>query len=99
VYAATATGVTKSLDGGATFTNLGLGDEGVTSIAIDPAVTYVVYAATRAGNVYRTPDGGVTWERVGESLFAVPINRLLIDSSGKHLKAATAGGVFFYDLE
>ncbi len=66
-------GVYKSLDGGATWENMGLGEsEHIGTIAIDPRDSDVVYVAAqgplwRSGGdrgVYKTTDGGATWERV-----------------------------------
>ena len=66
-------GVYKSVDGGSTFTNVGLEEsEHIGMIAVDPRNSDVVWVAAmgplwRAGGdrgVYRTSDGGATWQRV-----------------------------------
>ncbi len=66
-------GVYKSLDGGQNWENVGLGDsEHIGMIAIDPRDSDVVFVASqgplwRSGGergVYKTTDGGATWERV-----------------------------------
>jgi photosystem II stability/assembly factor-like uncharacterized protein len=66
-------GVYKSLDGGQSWTNVGLPDsEHIGGIAIDPRDTDVVYVAAqgplwRSGGdrgLYKTTDGGTTWERI-----------------------------------
>jgi photosystem II stability/assembly factor-like uncharacterized protein len=66
-------GVYKTLDGGTTWTNLGLKDsEHIGMIAIDPRDTDVVYVAAqgplwRAGGdrgLYKTTDGGTTWDKI-----------------------------------
>lgn len=66
-------GVYKSLDGGVTWTNVGLTDsEHIGRIAIDPRDPDVVWVAAqgplwRAGGergLYRTSDGGASWQRV-----------------------------------
>lgn len=66
-------GVYKSLDGGKNWTNVGLKDsEHIGMIAIDPRDSDVVYVAAqgplwRSGGdrgLYKTTDGGQTWERI-----------------------------------
>ena len=66
-------GVYKSLDGGQNWKNVGLEDsEHIGMIAIDPRDSKVVYVAAqgplwRSGGdrgVYKTTDGGESWERV-----------------------------------
>ena len=66
-------GVYKSLDGGSTWTNMGLEEsEHIGNIVIDPRDSNVVWVSAqgplwRSGGdrgLYRTTDGGVTWERV-----------------------------------
>jgi photosystem II stability/assembly factor-like uncharacterized protein len=66
-------GVYKSLDGGQSWTNVGLPEsEHIGGIAIDPRDTDVVYVAAqgplwRSGGdrgLYKTTDGGDTWERI-----------------------------------
>ncbi len=66
-------GVYRSLDGGKTWTNMGLGEsEHIGRILIDPRDSNVVYVAAQgplwsAGGergLYKTLDGGQTWERI-----------------------------------
>ena len=66
-------GVYKSLDGGASFTNVGLkSSEHIAKIVIDPRDSNVVYAASQGSlwasggerGLYKTTDGGETWDRV-----------------------------------
>jgi photosystem II stability/assembly factor-like uncharacterized protein len=66
-------GVYKSLDGGSTWKNMGLQEsEHIGNIVVDPRDSSVVWVAShgplwRSGGdrgLYRTKDGGSTWERV-----------------------------------
>ncbi len=66
-------GVYKSTDAGATWTNVGLGDaQQIASMAVDPHDPNVVFVAALGHpygpnserGIYRTLDGGRTWERV-----------------------------------
>ncbi|MFQ5680132.1 MAG: WD40/YVTN/BNR-like repeat-containing protein [Gemmatimonadota bacterium] len=66
-------GVYKSVDGGRSFTNVGLEEsEHIGMIRVDPRDSDVVYVAAqgplwRSGGdrgLYRTTDGGKTWERI-----------------------------------
>lgn len=59
LYAGTATGVKKSVDGGASWTQLPLAAKTV-SIAVDPRNPAVLYAAT-AGGLFKSSDAGQTW--------------------------------------
>ena len=68
-------GVYKSLDGGESFTRMGLeSSEHIARIVIDPRDSDVVYAASQGSlwapggdrGLYKTVDGGVTWNRVLE---------------------------------
>ncbi len=66
-------GVYKSLDGGQNWKNVGLGEsEHIGMIVVDPRDSNVVYVAAQGPlwnsggdrGVYKTTDGGATWERV-----------------------------------
>jgi photosystem II stability/assembly factor-like uncharacterized protein len=60
VYAASAGGVLKSVDAGATWASAGLAGRAVNQLALDPTTPGTVYAATRAG-VYKTTNGASDW--------------------------------------
>lgn len=66
-------GLYKSTDGGETWQYLGLGQEGIISkILVDPSNSSILYAGImgnpyvrdEARGVYKSTDGGVTWQKV-----------------------------------
>ncbi len=81
-------GVYKSLDGGANWTNMGLKEsEHIGMIAIDPRDTDTVYVAAQgplwnAGGdrgLFKTTDGGTTWEKVLEISPDTGVNEIHLD--------------------
>lgn len=70
-------GVYKSTDGGRTFTNMGLEDSHhISEVIIHPTNPDIVYVASQGHlwghtgqkGIFRTTDGGETWERLGGGL-------------------------------
>ncbi len=66
-------GIWKSIDGGDTWTNMGLNDQRIISkIEIDPTNTDIIYAATMGlpfernndRGLYKSVDGGISWTQV-----------------------------------
>ena len=81
-------GVYKTLDGGSSWTNLGLKDsEHIGMIAIDPRDTDVVYVAAqgplwRSGGdrgLYKTTDGGATWTKILDISEHTGVSEVVID--------------------
>ena len=62
VYAATARGLYRSTDSGASWErrNRGLEGHSVLALAVDPS-THMLYAATDGAGVYKSADGGGVW--------------------------------------
>jgi len=92
-------GVYKSLDGGQTWTNVGLGaSEHIGMISIDPRDSNVVYVAAqgplwRSGGdrgLYKTTDGGATWERVLHISDDTGVNDVHLDPRDPDVVYATA---------
>jgi photosystem II stability/assembly factor-like uncharacterized protein len=102
LYAAHAAGeVLKSLDSGASFAPAGALPPGVvpSGLAVDPGAPGVVYAGTSAG-VFRSGDGGASWQRFGAGLDLFSVLALTFDPrSPATLYASTlGGGAFALDL-
>ncbi len=81
-------GVYKSLDGGKSWENMGLGDsEHIGRIAVDPRDGDTVYVAAQGPlwsvggdrGLYKTTDGGATWERVLEISEHTGVSEVLLD--------------------
>ena len=92
-------GVYRTLDGGATWKHLGLKDsEHIGMIAIDPRDTDVVYVAAqgplwRSGGergLYKTTDGGKTWDRVLHVSDDTGINEVHMDPNDPNTLYASA---------
>lgn len=76
LYAGTAEGVFKSVDGGASWqaASAGLPAERVQTIAIDPTAPSTLYAGTLTPNgvdsvgIFKSTDGGANWTAINEGL-------------------------------
>ncbi len=62
MYAATRDGLFKSMDAGKRWKRAGT-LKSLAAVAVNPKRTSEVYAATVDGQLFRSPDGGMTWER------------------------------------
>jgi photosystem II stability/assembly factor-like uncharacterized protein len=86
--------VARSADVGLTWTNAtgNLPDVPVTKLAVDPLDPSGnrVYAATFLG-VYRTTNGGASWQLLGRGLPQMRVTDLYLDPGGLSLAAATWG--------
>ncbi|MEW5768066.1 MAG: hypothetical protein AB1797_10680 [bacterium] len=67
----------------------------ITSIAVDPQDSQTIYVTTFGGGVFKTINGGVSWDPVNEGLASLDIRCLFItpDNSG-HLYLASAEGIY-----
>ncbi len=92
-------GVYKSLDGGQSWTNVGLKDsQHIGMIAIDPRDTDVVYVAAQGPlwnsggdrGLYKTADGGATWNRVLEISDNTGVNEVHLDPRNADVIYASA---------
>jgi photosystem II stability/assembly factor-like uncharacterized protein len=100
LYGATAAGVMKSTDGGATFTRLWVaGSVAATGIGLDPVDPQTLYAATRTQGVLRSTDGGAHWAPFNEGLPSPDVGALELGAStvsGQvHLYAVVDGRLLY----
>ena len=89
VWAGSVRGLRKSTDAGATWPSAGLENEEITSLAVDPRNSAVVYAASKNGGVFKTIDSGENWSNLspnlknkGLSAVAVPADKPRIVRGG-----------------
>jgi len=93
-------GVLKSIDAGETWiaAQNGLPDTiFVNALAIDPSAPARIYAATQQG-VFRSTDAAARWTPINSGLTDLHVWSLSIDRSGSLLRAATAAGLFEYQV-
>jgi hypothetical protein len=93
-------GVLKSIDAGETWIAAqdGLPDTIlVNALAIDPSAPARIYAATQQG-VFRSTDAAASWTPINSGLTNLHVWSLSIDRTGSLLRAATAAGLFEYQV-
>ncbi len=102
LYAGTGDGIFKSADGGMRWADLGLRGMSVTKLAIDPRAPDTLYAVTIAFSadsrlfyLFKSVDGGASWNRADMGLNPTydRVNTLLIAPDGT-LYAGTVAGLF-----
>lgn len=89
------TGCIRSSDSGVTWKTVGLSNKHVTTLVMRGAS---LYAGTDDGHIYRSDDRGNSWIGFDQGTSLGSVKRLAADSSGKHFLAATAAGVYRYDV-
>jgi len=64
MYVAMRDGLFKSTDAGESWKPLGQGLKNLAAVAVNPKRPAEVYAATADGIIFKSTDGGTTWERL-----------------------------------
>lgn len=88
--------VTQTIPVGASPYAIAIGPgPGITVMAADPGNPMTVYAGTAGAGVYRSLDGGTSWDAVNTGITHFDVTALVIASDGSALYAGTrTGGVF-----
>ena len=63
MYVAMRDGLYKSTDAGESWKPVGKGLKNLAAVTVNPKRPSEVYAATADGVIFRSTDGGMTWER------------------------------------
>jgi len=63
MYVAMRDGLFRSTDAGESWKPAGKGLRNLAAVAVNPRRPSEVYVATADGVIFRSPDGGTTWER------------------------------------
>lgn len=86
IIIATENGLMLSSDKGSSWKELGLQDTIVKSVAISPHDPKVIYAGTKPAYIYKSIDGGVTWEEL-KGFRRIPGRRFWFSPAEKPFKA------------
>ena len=95
LYAAGCPAFSRSTDAGETWTQAPSppSNNCASSLVADPVRPGYLYTGFWGGGVWRSRDGGNTWQPFGEGIFGFAV-RLAIDPAGLFLHASTSRGVF-----
>ncbi len=96
VYAATASGVDESADGGSSWRHLdgGLGGRYVAVLAVDPSDARILYAGTGGSGLWKSEDGGATWRPRPIAPGVADIRALTVDARNPQTVFAAATATF-----
>ena len=95
LLAASNTGIFLSTDEGENWQQLSAGPTGVWDLAFDSTAPNQVYAGTSDEGVYRSRDGGVSWESINQGLYNRTIRTLAVnDARTAEVFAGTFDGVY-----
>jgi photosystem II stability/assembly factor-like uncharacterized protein len=95
VFAGTANGIFRSLDAGATWTQI---NQGLTNLSIRAIVMAgeALFAGTQGGGVFLSTDDGDNWTPINIGLISKTVRSLVV--KGRNLFAGTDGGVWRYSF-
>src|SRR6266436_1884451 len=98
VYAGTVFGLSKSTNGGASWSNAntGLTFGGPTAIVIDPTTPTTLYIAAGGGGVFKSTNSAGNWTQVNNGLTTTTVRALVMDpTAASTLYVGTSGGGVF----
>ena len=96
-YAFEGRAVLRTLDGGATWEIVLELEDAALALAIDPTCPDCVYVGTHGSGVYKSLDGGKSWQRINQGLRELKIWDLLIAPwDPNYIYIATGGGGIYY---
>jgi photosystem II stability/assembly factor-like uncharacterized protein len=88
----TVSGISKSVDGGGTWTDIRSQAGCVSAMAVDPLNPSTIYAV--AGGIFNSTDAGASWSTMNSGLPNGVLNALAIDPLNSGTVYATGNGVF-----
>jgi photosystem II stability/assembly factor-like uncharacterized protein len=96
LYATTARGIFKTIDGGASWRPQGgeLEGKSILAMAIDPRHTATIFATTDTGGIYRSRDGGEHWSEANAGLAARYVGSIAVDPASTLWAGTEAGRIF-----
>ena len=97
IYVGATRGLYESTDYGLTWQLIGFEDTTVSAMAFDPHDPEKIYLGTRYSGLFRSPDGGKSWEPIGEGL-PREIRQILISPKGR-LFVRTPEGIYRLELK
>ena len=96
LYAAASNGVYRSMDGGASWTQAGLKDKTVRSLAVNPKDSKIIYAEVQDAGLFKSTDSGRTWTQINTGLTNIQITSIAIDNVNSNvIYVGTRGGGIF----
>jgi len=97
LYASGGSGVRKSTDGGATWSDASTGlNQFPTALEADPFTPGVVYAGTNSSGMYKTTNGGASWTQINNGLTDPNIRSVTVNPvSPGYVYVGTSGGAVF----
>ena len=99
-YAYEGLAVLRTLDGGVTWEVVLELEHAALALAIDPTRPNCVYVGTHGTGVFKSLDGGETWQQINEGLRELKIKDLVIAPwDPNYLFVATGGGGIYYSAD
>jgi photosystem II stability/assembly factor-like uncharacterized protein len=88
-------GIQKSTDGGLSWSeanDINTADQSITTLAVDPHSDRIAYAGTVSKGVFKTANGGQTWQAMNQGLRVLVIRVLAIDPHNSQVMYVGAEG-------